>query len=83
MWLVYLPYQLLNAWTSLYETWFVYHGTLAHLNQSVCLYVYLHTVARQQLGKNVVATMNTQTTIEEFLDVSFSMQTVSYQKQSR
>jgi hypothetical protein len=24
-------YQLLNALTSLYETWYVYHGTLAHL----------------------------------------------------
>jgi hypothetical protein len=21
-----LPYQLLNAWTNIYETWYVYHG---------------------------------------------------------
>jgi hypothetical protein len=26
------PYHLLNAWTNLYETWYAYHGTLAHLN---------------------------------------------------
>jgi hypothetical protein len=25
-------YYLLNAWTNLYETWYVYHGTWAHLN---------------------------------------------------
>jgi hypothetical protein len=40
------PYQLLNAWTSLYETWYVYHGIWAHLSSvyhkhlpSVCIYV--------------------------------------------
>jgi hypothetical protein len=26
------PYQLLNAWTNIYETWYVYHGTWANLN---------------------------------------------------
>jgi hypothetical protein len=26
------PQQLLNAWTSLYEIWYVYSGTWAHLN---------------------------------------------------
>jgi hypothetical protein len=26
------PYQLLNAWISLYETWYVYHDIRAHLN---------------------------------------------------
>jgi hypothetical protein len=26
------PNQLLNAWTNLYETWYVYHGNWAHLN---------------------------------------------------
>jgi hypothetical protein len=26
------PHQLLNAWTNLYETWYVNHGTSAHLN---------------------------------------------------
>jgi hypothetical protein len=25
-------YKLLSAWTNLYETWYVYHGTWAHLN---------------------------------------------------
>jgi hypothetical protein len=29
---VYPPYQLLNAWTNISETWYVYHGTWAHLN---------------------------------------------------
>jgi hypothetical protein len=52
---------ILNAWTNLYETWYVYHGTWAHLNgliknnpfhHSVCLYVYPLIVARQRLGKN-------------------------------
>jgi hypothetical protein len=31
-------------------------------HHSVCLYVYLHIVARQQLGKNVTAAKNTQAT---------------------
>jgi hypothetical protein len=26
------PYQLSNAWTNLYETWYEYHGNWAHLN---------------------------------------------------
>jgi hypothetical protein len=26
------PPQLLNAWTRLYETWYVHHGTWAHIN---------------------------------------------------
>jgi hypothetical protein len=26
------PYQLLNAWKKLYETWYVYHVTWAHFN---------------------------------------------------
>jgi hypothetical protein len=26
------PYKLLNAWTNLYETWYVCHGTWAHLS---------------------------------------------------
>jgi hypothetical protein len=42
------PNRLLNGWPNLYETWYVYHGTWAHINayltnpsrQSVCLYVY-------------------------------------------
>jgi hypothetical protein len=48
-------------------------------HQSVCLYVYPPLLARQRLGKNVTVTMNTYATIEELLDVSFSMRSVSYQ----
>jgi hypothetical protein len=29
---VYPPYQLLNVWINLYETWYVYYGIWAHLN---------------------------------------------------
>jgi hypothetical protein len=43
-----LSSKLLNGWINLYETWYVYHGTWAHLDgivhkpfhQSVCLHVY-------------------------------------------
>jgi hypothetical protein len=37
-------------------------------------------VARQLFGKNVTAAMNTQTRIEEMLDASFSMRSVSCQR---
>jgi hypothetical protein len=66
----------LNAWTNLYEIWYVYHGTWAHLNgvlhkslPSVCLYVYRVIVAWQQLGQNATGATNTTATIEELLDV--------------
>jgi hypothetical protein len=36
-------------------------------------------IARQRLGRNVTAVMNTHATIEEFLDVSFSVWSMSYQ----
>jgi hypothetical protein len=36
-------------------------------------------VARQRLGRNVTAVTNTDATIEELLDASFSMRPVSYQ----
>jgi hypothetical protein len=36
-------------------------------------------VARQRLGRNVTAVMNTHATIEELLDASFSAWPVSYQ----
>jgi hypothetical protein len=36
-------------------------------------------VARQQLGRNVTVVMDTHATIEELLDMSFSMRPVSYQ----
>jgi hypothetical protein len=69
------PHQLMNAWTNLYENWYVYNGNRAHLSSvlhksfpSVCLYVYSPVVARQRLGKNVTAAVNTHATTEELLD---------------
>jgi hypothetical protein len=59
--------------------------------QSVCLYVYPPIVARkrlgknplifawQRLGRNVTAVTNTQATMEELLDKSFLMRSVSYE----
>jgi hypothetical protein len=47
-------------------------------HQSLCLYVYPSIVARQLLGKNFTAATNTHVTVEELLDVSFSMRSVSY-----
>jgi hypothetical protein len=44
----------------------------------VCLYVYPAIVARELLGKNVAAATETHVTIEELLDASFYMQSVSY-----
>jgi hypothetical protein len=38
------------------------------------------TAARQGLGKNVTAATNTHATIEELLDASFFMRSVSYQR---
>jgi hypothetical protein len=49
-------------------------------HQSECLYVYPSIVARQRLGKNVTTATITDATIEELLDTSFSMRSVSYQK---
>jgi hypothetical protein len=34
-------------------------------HQSVCLYVYPPSFAKQRLGKNVIAAMNTYGTVEE------------------
>jgi hypothetical protein len=48
--------------------------------QSVCLYVYPPVVARQRLGKDVAASTNTHEIIEELLEASFSMRSVSYQR---
>jgi hypothetical protein len=60
-------------------------------HQSVCLSVYppivtrqrlyikIHVVARQQLGINITTATNIQATVEELLDVSFSMQSMSYE----
>jgi hypothetical protein len=38
---------------------------------SLCLYVYTTTVARQRLGKNVIASASTHATIEDLLDACF------------
>jgi hypothetical protein len=78
---VYPLYQLLNAWTNLYETWYAYHGNWAisvvypinSSHQSVCLYLYPLIIARQRLGKNVTAVTKTQATIEELLEAPFPM----------
>jgi hypothetical protein len=37
--------------------------------------------ARQRLDKNITAATNTQATIEELLDASFSMRSVSFQRE--
>jgi hypothetical protein len=58
----------LNAWTNIYETWYVHHGICAHLNGvlhtflssvrvSVC--VSLLIVASQRLGEHIPPAKNT------------------------
>jgi hypothetical protein len=37
-------------------------------------------VAKQQMGKHVPAATNTHATVEELLDPSFSLRSVSYEK---
>jgi hypothetical protein len=50
---------------------------------SVCVFVfYSSVVARQRLGKNVTAATNTHATIEELLNASFSMRSMSYQRKT-
>jgi hypothetical protein len=48
--------------------------------QSVGLYVYPPVVDKQRLGKNVTAATNTDATIEELLDASFSLRSLSYER---
>jgi hypothetical protein len=55
---LYQPYQLLDARTNFYETWYVPRGTWVHLNgvlhkslPTVCVYVRPLIVARQRFGK--------------------------------
>jgi hypothetical protein len=48
-------------------------------HQTLRLYMYSPTVARQRLSKNVAMATNAHATIEELLDASFSMLSVSYQ----
>jgi hypothetical protein len=67
-----------------------YFINLSH--QYVCLYVNPliiarqrlgknpPTVSRQGLGKNITAATKTRATIEKFLDASFSMRFVHYQR---
>jgi hypothetical protein len=43
-----------------------------------CLYEYPRMVVRQRLSENVTAVMHTHATIEELLDASFSVRSVSY-----
>jgi hypothetical protein len=49
-------------------------------HQSVCLYVNPPIVVRQRLGKTDTAETNTHTTIQELLEASFCMRSVSYQR---
>jgi hypothetical protein len=81
------PYRLLNAWTNLYETWYVWHGTWAHLNcvlhkslPLVCVCV-CRCIPLSLLGNGSVRALPRQrihATIEELLDASFSMKSVQY-----
>jgi hypothetical protein len=48
-------------------------------HRSMCLHVYLPIAAKQRLGKNVTAATNTHA-IEELLNASFSMRSLSYQR---
>jgi hypothetical protein len=64
----------------------VFRGTKAHLNgvlhkslPSGSVYVFLPVVAMQRLRKNVTTATNTHATVEELLDESFSMASMSYQ----
>jgi hypothetical protein len=72
--------QVLNSWTNLYVTWYVYIMvqepiSTAYLinpsHQSVCLHVYLPVVARQRLEKHVPTATNASND-RELLDSPFS-----------
>jgi hypothetical protein len=49
-------------------------------HQSVCLYAYTPIVAREWLGKNITAATNIHTTVEEMLDASLCVHSVSYHR---
>jgi hypothetical protein len=51
-------------------------------HQSVCLHVYLSTVARQRLDKIVAAAANTHATTKEVFDASFYMRSVPYPREA-
>jgi hypothetical protein len=83
-----LHYQILNALTYFMNLgmYIMVPGpvsTVYYINSSqqfsACTYI-SPTVARQRLGKHFPATTNTHPTTEEFLNVSFSMRSVSYQR---
>jgi hypothetical protein len=48
-------------------------------HHSVCLYVYPAIATRQRLSENVTAATNTHATIEELLNASFFMRSLSHQ----
>jgi hypothetical protein len=71
---------------NLYETWYVYRGTWTHLNgilhkslpRSICM-----CIPPSLLGNGSIDTFPWQqihATIEEFLEASFSIRSVSYQR---
>jgi hypothetical protein len=64
---------IIGAWAHL-------NGVLTKYLPSVCMYVYPSVVARQRLGKNVTAATNTHAPIEELLDASFSIRSMSCQR---
>jgi hypothetical protein len=80
------PHKLLSTWTDLYELGSyittpepisaAYYTYPSHKPVSVCV---PYIVARQRLGKNVTMVTNTHATIEELLNVSFSMRYIAYQ----
>jgi hypothetical protein len=77
-WMAELVFKKLDTYIMAREPiWMGYFRNTSH--QSVCLYVYYRNVARQRIGKKVTVAMNTHETIEELLDASFSMRSVSYQ----
>jgi hypothetical protein len=85
---VYLSrHQLLNDWANPYEISYVYHDTWVHLNgifhkslPSVYVFVYAFPyAARQWLVKNVTEATNTHATIEELLEESSSIRSMSCQ----
>jgi hypothetical protein len=65
--------------TELFSTVYVINPS----HQCVCLYVCPTIVARQLLGENVTAATNTQVTIVEDYDASFSMRSVSRKRKNR
>jgi hypothetical protein len=72
----------LNSWTSPYGTWYIYHGTWAHLNGvlhksllAVCGSVCMYIVVRQRLCKHVPAATNTRNN-----RIAFPIRSVFYKR---